>query len=471
MIFKIFNSDLQDLPIPNIRETILEKPLRILKEISEKNGSAGETPQFRNRKEELIQRLKRRKISGQTFEQATDVVGRERLLLSIYLEHLGRKDAKEWLPDFDNQVAASILGRSGQDWHSARRRQVTLLFFTHLGRFHALSFLCARLLEAYNSAETTDPKDVRTWSVYRGSLFHLSGPENISKQASETVRFEQLMERFAIPKEGRFAEKLRQFVFLERMKAVRFGSVTPVFDEIERFRNERISSEFLLGSKALQIMVQRAAGEGAGKWPKEWSERIVRFGCDPRQGRASAEAAKWWNWATESEFRLAQQGMIGLDLAFFIEFLKNSLSGTGKEEQFKLRAWFLMRLFQTGKIKYARLVLNKADFHKLDPKYRNAAYGAARLVGTTDQTSIICLLCNDDIHLIEGTHNFGLRAFHRQFPVSGFWHLPDKEYSDRQLRNSPQDCPIFIRHAGNWIEKFINELRVEFHVEWNDMRF
>ncbi|OQW99684.1 MAG: hypothetical protein BWK80_62660 [Desulfobacteraceae bacterium IS3] len=468
MIFKIFNSDLRDLPIPNIRETILEKPLRILKEISEKNGSAGETPQFRNRKEELIQRLKRRKITGQTFEQSTDVVGRERLLLSIYLEYLGRKDAKDWLPDFDKPVAESILGNSGQDWHSARRRQVTLLFFNHFGRFHAPSFLCARLLEAYNSADATDPNDVRTWSVSRGTIFHPSGPENISKQASEKVQFEQLMERYAIPKEGRFAEKLRQFVFLERMKAVPFGGVTPVFDEIERFRNEHISSQFLLGSKALQIMVQRVEGEGAGKWPKEWSERIVRFGCDPRQGRASAEVTKWWGWATDSELRLAQQGMIGLDLGFFIEFLRNSLSGTGKEEQFKFRASLLMWLFETGKIIQARLVLNHADFHKLDPKYRNAAYGAARLVGTTDQTSIICLHCRDDIHIIEGTHNFGLRVFHPNFPVSGFWDSPSKEYSDKELRISPKDCPIFIRHThtGSWIENFFPELRSVFHIEW-----
>jgi len=458
---------LRDLPIPNIRETILEKPLRILKEISEKNGSAGETPQFRNRKEELIQRLKRRKITGQTFEQATDVVGRERLLLSIYLDYLGRKEAKDWLPDFDKPVAESILGNSGQDWHSARRRQVTLLFFTHFGRFHAPSFLCARLLEAYNSADATDPKDVRTWSVSRGTIFHPSGPENISKQASEKVQFEQLMERFAIPKEGRFAEKLRQFVFLERMKAVPFGGVTPVFDEIEIFRNERISSQILLGSKALQIMVQRVAGEGAGKWTKEWSERIVRFGCDPRQGRASAEAAKWWGWATESEFHLAQQGMIERDLVFFIDFLKSSLSGR-PEDQFELRADFLKVLFKSGKIINARLVLNKQDFYKLPLKYRD---GVARLVKTSYQTSIICLHCRDNIHIIEGTHNFGLRAFHPEFPVWKFWDRPSKEYSDKELRISPQDCPIFIRQTGNWREKFLSELRVNFHVEWNDMRF
>lgn len=464
-----FDSNLRSLPFPKLSESILKGPIKRLKEISEKNGDPKDSKPFKDRKQALIKALKSRKQNGRSFERVTDVLGRERLLLSIYLDHLGRNQEKHWLPPFDTRIAQSVLGDSGKAWHGARARQVALFFFTHFDRIEALEFVCQRLCEAYANPKK-DYEPVRTWQKYHKTLFNPDGPEKIARQGAKSVSVDQLVTQYAIP-EGRFAEKLRQCLLLEVLRETPFGEVDPVFEEIETLKDKRAFSKYLLGAAALEILVQRVQTEGKGQWPEKWPEWILRFGCDPRHGRASANGAKWWGWATDSELRLAKQGIIGRDLGFFIQFLRNSLSGTGKEGQFERRHRFLKALFHSGKIKNAKLVLNQATFRQLDREYRNDIYSLAKLVETRHQTSMICLDCTDEIQIIEGTHNFGLRVFHPHFPIKGFWEDPSKSYQDRKLRITPKECDIFLPHDphGKWVEHFFNQLRSEFHVEWDDM--
>ena len=223
-----------------------------------------------------------------------------------------------------------------------------------------------------------------------------------------------------------------------------------------------------MGAAALKIMVRRVKEEGHENWPEEWTKWITRFGCDPRYGQASDSVAKWWGWASISDLNLAQKGITGLTLAFFIDFLKESLVGKGTIAQFEHRRKFLLELFEKGKIRNARLALNKKVFHKLDPKYHNP-WSVSKLVKTPDQTSMICLDCVDDVQIIEGTHNFALRAFRPDFPIKGFWESPQKEYQDSQLRITRNECPIWQRNAGNWVHKFVGDLRKKFDIKWNDL--
>ncbi|MEI7774471.1 MAG: hypothetical protein WCK17_06815, partial [Verrucomicrobiota bacterium] len=129
-------------------------------------------------------------------------------------------------------------------------------------------------------------------------------------------------------------------------------------------------------------------------------------------------------------------------------------------------------LVESGKIQSARFALNGAAYQYLDRRYRDI-WTVSQLAATTDETSMICLKCIDDIFIIEGTHSFGLRMFHRTFPILGFWEHPRQTYQDRDLRISPGDCPVFLRHdqGGNWVAGFFHHLRTRFHVEWNDVRF
>ena len=188
----IFDPTMRELSSPNISEAILKAPLKKLRKIIDENSEPVESQYFRNRKKELIIRLEQMKNSGENFKQATDVPGRQRLLLSIYLEYLNQSGSEDWLPVFDGFVAQSILGPSGSEWHKGRRRQVTLLFFSHFDRIGALSFLCDRLCEAYKQEDENDMDDVKKWHRFRTSIFDKNGPEKIITKAGGNVSLQSV---------------------------------------------------------------------------------------------------------------------------------------------------------------------------------------------------------------------------------------------------------------------------------------
>jgi hypothetical protein len=465
----------KELPTPRIEAIQLDGVMRAVQSITARNLAkathGAESRQFKNRKEQMKRRLIERS-EADTFEHVTDEVGRERILLSLYLEYSSRSEVS-WLPAFDGAVAESVLGTSGSEWHAGRRRHATQLFFTHFDRLPAsgLSRLCELIVGAYDSVESEGQPTVAKWRHHRELLFSPMGHQSIARSALSNETLPLLMERFAIPSDGRFVECLRQVLLLNAIRASPLGQEIPALAEIEALKAERASVSQLMGAAALQIMVQRVAVEGGRRWIGEWSNWITRLGCDPRHGRATAEGAKWWGWATDDELRLAQQGITGQTLHFFIEFLRRSLQGTDKEPQFKLRSEFLLRLYEAGKIESARLALNWATYEHLDRKYRDV-WSVSHLSQTTDDTSMICLKCTDDVFIIEGTHSFGLRMFHKKFPIPSFWERPRQTYQDRELRISPSECPVFLRHdqSGNWLLGFFRHLRARFHVEWNDVR-
>lgn len=463
---------LSSLRIPQLSESLFRRASIELQDISRRNRSrfaqGSESPMFKNRKEELIRRLQNRKITGESFEAATSVVGRERLLLSIYIERYGQIGTRTWLPAFNDEIARSILGNTGIHWHAGRRRQVALFFFKYFDQIPALPFLCGRLIEAHDSAKIKGIEHIRSNYLHCKLIFTPSGHENLVKQSIGSENLDKLMERYDIPENGRFAEKLRQLFLLKAVKDAQLGEAPPVFAEVERLKSDNAPDNLLIGAAALKIIIGRVISEGKGSWIGDWPGWITRLGCDPRYGRSTAEGAKWWGWATDAELRLAQQGMTGLTLKFFIDFLEKSLVGTDKEPQFRMRARFLQAIFKAGKIQDARLVLNNSALQRLDRQHRDPLI-VAQLYSTSDQTSMICLRCSDDIFIIEGTHSFGLRMFHRDFPLPGFWEREKAIFHDRQFRISPDACPVFIRHdpSHNWVKKFFNELEYKFHRRWD----
>lgn len=359
------------LPVPRITALQLVGATQTLHEINNRNlaksSHGAESSQFKNRKEEMKRRLMARGKTV-TFEQATNENGRERLLLSFYLEYAARSDAP-WLPEFDTSIANSVLGASGREWHAGRRRQATQLFFTHFDKLPVtgLSRLCALLVEAYESMVSVGQGPVVLWRHHRKFLFNPQGHQSVARSAKADETLPSLMERYAIPCDGRFAECLRQAILLNAVKDCPIGKEIPSLAEIAspEIKEKRASASHLMGAAALQIMVQRVAKEGGRKWSGDWPHWITKLGCDPRFGRSTAEGAKWWGWATDDELRLAQQGITGLTLRFFIEFLRRSLQGTDKEPQFKLRSRFLLGLYESGKIQSARLALNWTAYERV----------------------------------------------------------------------------------------------------------
>ncbi|MBP7948644.1 MAG: hypothetical protein KA004_03240 [Verrucomicrobiales bacterium] len=457
---------LPSLPAPSLNEAVLRRPLSVLGKIKEQNerrwGAGGGSPAFDNRKEKLRERLQSAVNPAQELRkiQVTEV-GWQRLLLSLYVESHGQ----DWLPPFDEALATQILGNHGAQWNASRRRQATHLFFERFESLPALSFLAKQLREAYSTSSSSSIGSAALWVSSRSTIFQVDGPKRVANAVKSGETLAQLMERHGIPNTGGYSVKLRQVYLLEIIQRCSLGAEPEALAEIEREKTQPAIDSLFLGAAALRVLVTRVEAEGHRKWPEGWRKWLSRLGCDPRIGRHTAEGAKWWRWATVSQWNLAVQGIIGLSLKFFFDFL----DGTVSAHQWEERREFLETCFEAGKILDARLVLNARCMQRLPVKMRDK-WNTANLSSTTEDTCIIALRCTDDIYVLEGTHSYGLRAFHCSFPVQGFWERTRQQYGDSELRISPDRCPVFVRHNGNWVWKFLNELRSTFHVEWSPRR-
>jgi hypothetical protein len=453
-----------------IGEHLIQRGVKELDEKIKINGKSSGVHNFKNQLEALRERLRTRKKRNQSFEEASAVVGRERLLLQLYIDP---PSEESWLPPFDIKIAESILGNDGSMWPSFRRGLAAQLFFTRFSQLPAMNVLAAKLQESYSREDTCNSPIDRTWHKFASQLFASDGPERIAASALDGESLAELIERLQLSsksiknQQADYLKCLKDVYLVSRLQRVPLGQGENVLKEFQQIKKDPYQGGVAMGAKALQIILGRVQNESEGKWPGIWSQWIVSLGCDPRFGRDNADVAKWWGWASQKELILAQQGITGLTLKFFIEFLERSLDGTLKAEQFEARRDFLLQLFDARIINSARLVLNRTPLRGLDEKHRNI-WSVARLDKTTDDTSMICLECIDDIYIIEGTHSFGLRAFRKRFPISDFWIHPRNIYEDKQLRISESKCDRYLRHDphGKWREHFRSWIR-SLHLEWN----
>lgn len=470
---------LPDLPNPSLSEALLRQPLADLIKIKTRNeerwGTGSGSRVFENRKEKLRKRLQGAVSPKKELEkiQATEV-GWQRLLLGLYIESNGQ----DWLPAFDDDIASCLLGSDGDAWTTSRRRQAANLFFERFDMLPALPFLAHRLRSAFDNSSTVYGASEAAWKKSKMEIFQTDGPARVGKSATKGETLQQLIDRHGLPSKGMYSSNLRRIYLLKSLEECRLGEEPDTLESIEEAKEQPGIDAVTqyLGAAALRILVERVEREGGHKWPDAWQKWIVRLGCDPRVGRVG-EGVRWWRWANDSQLRLAQQGVTGLTLKFFIQFLEQSLRGTDKEPQFALRSRFLLALFAAGKIQDARLCLNWGQLQLMNGamavnEIERGIYQSyvAHLSDTTDKTSMICLKCVDDIFVVEGTHNFGLRVYRGRFPINGFWERSRKIYQDRELRVGRD----YIPHDqwGRWVDKFFQELRRKHHLEnnWREVK-
>ena len=301
-------------------------------------------------------------------------------------------------------------------------------------------------------------------------VFHRDAPAKVAACWDGTWTVDQLADQLCINENGLFRQRLWEAIILHRLKTAPREAINEDLDnQITEAKDRVLVSGRRLGAEAIRILVERSKTEFQSKLPREWSEQIVTFACDPRITNA-AEMAKWWGWATTKDKDIAIQALSELTLEQFIKLLKQSLVGTPNAHQFAKREKFLLKLFKLGKVIEARLVVHQALYRGMDAKTRKVLR-PSRTSGGRQQTSFICLRCIDDVFLIEGTHNFGLRGFigKDSFPVNSFWISRPRLYDDGQLRASPSDCDIYqVHHNGQWEGGFKSQLRKK-HIEWRGL--
>ena len=466
---------LKEMPAPRAATVQLDGAIRKLKAIASHNlataTEGAESPHFRNSKEELKQRLMNPRREA-NFEQSTAVVGRERLLLSLYLEYAARSDVS-WLPPFDECIAESVLGADGGEWHSGRRRQATQLFFTHFDALPALDDLRLRLLESFMVSDAHPSSAATVWHHQRAKIFATDGPQRIAQAAKNGETLTELMARFALPKEGRFSARLKESFLLTRLESVELGEGQEILEELETIRTLPYQGGVPLGAAALRIMTCRVL-EAGGDWTGDWPDWILRLGCDPALPPTSEIFGKWWGcWhPTREQLDCAQRAVNRQTLEYFIQFLEQSLSGTSGQDQFESRAGFLRWLDDTRKIRRFKLLLHPRAFQALPLAYRQQRHRVTQIDGSGQGTSVIVMECTEDIWIVEGTHIFAIRVFRNDFPLPEVFLESRRSFSYSSFTQGAMHrntCTgIWKPHMGNWLPDLLWQIRYNFRVEWSE---
>jgi hypothetical protein len=350
------------------------------------------------------------------------------------------------------------------------RRQATLLYFAHFGeeRLPCLGWLADRLRESWSGTDDQDLPDPASCSFrdHATTLFDKAAPARLAKHCQPGESADHLADRFHLPEQGLFRERLVEEVILSRLRSTSPDQSDPDLYQVVMEEKERRLRPLRLGAEAVRILIHRSIKEHDGWVPEPWRENLVTFACDPRLPNA-AEQEKWWDcWATRAEKDVAIRALSALTIEKFLELLADSLWDNPYSYQFEERRDFLLNLFKLGKILEARLVAHERIYHNMDPATRRVVM-PSRATRNSQKTSFICLRCTDSVFLVEGTHNFGLRGFvgKDSFPVPRFWSSGPGVYTADRFRVSPRRCSIYQAHHGDWVSGFRWQLRKR-HIEW-----
>jgi hypothetical protein len=426
----------------------------------------------------LLGRLEtlRQRLRTMPFEEATNVAGRERLLLKLYLLDQGAG----YMQPFNERICEDLLGDGSELRKISRLRQAADLFFAHFDHLPghlALGRLLRNAL-ARPDAESHRLVQAKCWRESRESLFTLDGPQRFVAQVRVGENLSDAAERCGVPQRSRFLDLARQQYLFRRLQELPRGDDDPsLFQEVTAQAPDQLADGELVGVRALQILIRRCVRENADALPPRWGERIADFACDPRLPRRSSEFRIWWQWANEQERAVALSWFTGRDLETFLTVLQSSLDGEGAR-MFPRRCEFLRKLFRAGKIKEARLVLTRQAFNDVMRALPGLAHGAVARMRSNDGISVICIRC-DDFCFVEGTHSFAIQLF-KELPIDGFWEKTDlSKDGSRSVRLF--DASDFragrleaIHHRDSrwqqWEGKFIDALAQCFHVAWQGWR-
>jgi len=473
----LFDFKLKNLPAPRIESFQLSIARQKLQEITalnlKKSAFGSSSAVFTSQREELIRRLKLRS-KREKFEDIAGS-GRERLLLNIYLEYASDANAT-WLPKFDTTIAQVLLGGDVEEWHAARRRDITLLFFMHFDRLPAIGLLCKMLTDAYAVANVNSSQQSEIWHKYRDVIFALDGPERVARAAQKGEKITALMERFAIPADGKatsscFSLRLKESYLLRNLELSEIGHGREVLEEIKRARESPYQAGLLLGAAALKVMTQKVLKSG-GSWGA-WADWMLELGCDPNRIRSDQFPIWWGAWhPTRAELECAQRGLRSRTLEYFIKALEDSLRETDKYDQFESRARFIRWLDATDKIEDFKLILTSVHFQSLPKVHRTENTSIKKFANTNRYgASIIVLKCTDSVWISEGTHSYAIRVFRNTLPIRDVFsenrNFTYAEFiSGTMHKDICEKMGIWETHLGDWVNRLIRKIRYKHNVEW-----
>ena len=315
--------------------------------------------------------------------------------------------------------------------------------------------------------ETNIKGDIAAYVQYREMLFQTAGPTAVigfSKQ--NNIDFELALKRLSLHhyKDSRYIKLCFYQYYFEKLKKIRVGEDDDILKEICKpdIFNAPYTEEKLLGHKFVEILIDRTDHHPLSS---AWKRTILTIAGDPRVPQSSSHYQKWWSNLGSVRIRKMLGWLSRYDLQLFLNLLENSGNKVHKNDMkrmFPPRKAFMEGLLNQNLVQESRLILSHAAETYLKsalPDEELPEYATVKGNYSGQATSMIYLRLTNDLHMIEGSHNFTLKIM-KQMPNQ--CHVADynkKEFTDGDLRTQVKrqyvhtfgsdDGIIEITHSAN----------------------
>jgi len=256
---------------------------------------------------------------------------------------------------------------------------------------------------------------------YHKNLLGENGPKWLAEQCIRNKReFSNELEYLDLNNysSGRFLSVAKSIYYVEQLKNIPVNQNHPLLLELQNRSSFESSYDehFLLGHKALQILIERAPNSGIDE---SWLNAILAIGGDPRVPNTHPNHQKWWS-ALDPILNTKVRGWLSrLDLRLFLEALENysiKQGNVGMKRMFPARKLFLEGLLDKNLITGTRLYLTSGFDSFLRRNYKDEHLPNYSRI-TDGNISVIHIQLGES-HMIEGSHSCKLWIYKTLSPTA-----------------------------------------------------
>ncbi len=281
-------------------------------------------------------------------------------------------------------------------------------------------------------------EDMKKLKKNAKNIISLKGPNNIAYHASKhKMELNDVIKMAGVNQfeKGRYIDVCRQHYYIKIISGLHPGDKHPIFNEIiKKEISEQPFEDRLLGHKIIEIMIQKLLNF-KGNIPQNWINIILNIADDPRVSSSSESYRRWWSVIDLKYIEAMYGWLAGADLEFYLKLLENFAkysNDNSLQRMFPARTRFLRGLHEHKLLKMSKLFLGSEPRKELlsslnrDEKLRNKKPIFSKI---NDSNLSVIYLKADNIHIVEGSHNFSMRIYEK-LPDNNPFTSYDKQYFD-----------------------------------------
>jgi len=257
-------------------------------------------------------------------------------------------------------------------------------------------------------------KSIECYYEQRELFFNQDGPKNLVDLAQkENINLNDIARRSFVPDspQCRFYEITKNIYYIETLKSIPVGEDHKIFNELlSQDVKESPFGSGKIGHEVAKIMIDRTLAESS-QISEEWRDNILSIMGDPRVPHGSMNYQKWWQYLEKKYSEAMIRWLSGLDLKLFFEIIEEQAKNTSNADllrMFPSRKIFLSGLYDNGYIEFSRLLINKNVERFIRKNYSLDKIPQYTLLTDGGDKSLIYLRILN-AHVLEGTHDFGMR--------------------------------------------------------------